>query len=528
MKKTITMLLLVLMLLSMAAFAASEEQEEAADALNGLGLFQGTDNGYELDRAPNRAEALTMLIRLLGKESEALAYAGSCPLTDVAGRWMAPYVGWAYAQGLTNGVTETSFEPDGIAQGKMYATFVLRALGYSDVEGDFTYNRAVEAAADLGIAPAGGYGDSFTRGDAVLMSYKALSLPYKSGQQTLLEGLIAAGAVDAEAAGGTKEADPNAFAVKHGWTFVEPTKISVPVNKSVVAAYAEDFSVKVTYDAPKITRSEPDENGFVTYTVAISSPTEFDYWFEENEIVDGNYSFNDYILCDYYTGTCIYAEFPTINEGERLSKEIETTVEYGGKEYTVTCSIEAWIGVPDGYINRHPLWSGVYSYSGTTPAGYLMTVSAPQEYDGLVIGLDHISLSNLDDDEGIFVKTWDDDEHLENWIFVRLDDYVAIDAGSCGDSLNWTISADGVLTVYGNGGMWYGSYSWWDYREAVRVIRLPEGLTEISDYVFNYFDAVTDVYYGGSESDWKNVIIGTLGNEILANATIHFNSTGPN
>jgi len=199
-KCALALLLAVMLLTALPVLAADSAQQEAADALHSLGLFQGTDAGYELDRAPTRAESLVMLIRLLGKESEALAYAGDCPLTDVSGRWMAPYVGWAYAEGLTDGMTETSFEPDLTAEGRMYAAFVLRALGYRDSEGDFSYSGAVSAAAELGIAPAEGYTGAFTRGDAVLMSYEALSVPCKGRGETLLETLIAAGAVDAAAA----------------------------------------------------------------------------------------------------------------------------------------------------------------------------------------------------------------------------------------------------------------------------------------------------------------------------------------
>ena len=57
-----------------SAFAASDEAVQAANALHTLGLFNGTgtdENGnpvYDLDRAPTREEAITMLIRLMGKE----------------------------------------------------------------------------------------------------------------------------------------------------------------------------------------------------------------------------------------------------------------------------------------------------------------------------------------------------------------------------------------------------------------------------------------------------------------------------
>ena len=199
--KTILALVLVLSLLSaLPVFAAGEEATAAADALNALGLFQGTGQGYELDRAPTRAEALVMLIRLLGRESEAASFSGACPLADVTGRWIAPYVGWAYEHGITKGVSDTAFDPNSTASAKMYATFMLRALEYSEYLGQFSYNTAVEDAAKLGIAPAGGYQGTFTRGDAVLMSYKALTVPCASGEGSLLELLISKGTVDADTA----------------------------------------------------------------------------------------------------------------------------------------------------------------------------------------------------------------------------------------------------------------------------------------------------------------------------------------
>ena len=37
-----------------------------AEALKSLGLFSGTNNGFELDRAPSRVEAAAMLVKLLG------------------------------------------------------------------------------------------------------------------------------------------------------------------------------------------------------------------------------------------------------------------------------------------------------------------------------------------------------------------------------------------------------------------------------------------------------------------------------
>ena len=196
----LALILALSLLAAFPAFAAGDEATAAADALHALGLFQGTGEGYELDRAPTRAEALVMLIRLLGRESEAKEFSGDCPLEDVVGRWMAPYVGWAYEHGITKGVSDDAFDPNSAANAQMYATFMLRALEYSEELGQFSYKTSVEDAAQLGIAPVEGYSGEFTRGDAVLMSYKALTAPCASGEGTLLELLISKGTVDAEVA----------------------------------------------------------------------------------------------------------------------------------------------------------------------------------------------------------------------------------------------------------------------------------------------------------------------------------------
>ena len=58
---------------ALTSFAYEPKTAEAnADVLNTLGLFKGTENGYELDKPLTRMEALIMLIRLSGNELDAL------------------------------------------------------------------------------------------------------------------------------------------------------------------------------------------------------------------------------------------------------------------------------------------------------------------------------------------------------------------------------------------------------------------------------------------------------------------------
>ena len=62
-----------LLVLPASASGASPQSTSRADKLLSLHLFQGAADGYHLDRSPTRMQGLVMLIRLLGKENEALS-----------------------------------------------------------------------------------------------------------------------------------------------------------------------------------------------------------------------------------------------------------------------------------------------------------------------------------------------------------------------------------------------------------------------------------------------------------------------
>ena len=61
------------------------EEETLALELKELGIFKGVSEAeFELDRAPSRVEAIVMLIRVLGKENEALTGKWQSTLLPVA------------------------------------------------------------------------------------------------------------------------------------------------------------------------------------------------------------------------------------------------------------------------------------------------------------------------------------------------------------------------------------------------------------------------------------------------------------
>jgi hypothetical protein len=166
----------------------------ASFILNKLGLFNGvgTDSQgnpiFDLEREPTRQEALVMLIRLLGLEKNVLASKTEHPFDDVAD-WAAPYVGYAYSVGLTNGISQNKFGSNDSVTLQQYSVFLLRALGYSEKDNDFTYSNALDKAYDLGIINSKD-GASFTRGKVAELSYNALLLSPKGEAKKLASKLL--------------------------------------------------------------------------------------------------------------------------------------------------------------------------------------------------------------------------------------------------------------------------------------------------------------------------------------------------
>ena len=205
MKKFVSAFLALLLICCMIPPALSADQStQAADVLYELGLFKGTGTNpdgtpiYDLGKTPTRNQAIIMLVRLLGKEDEAKAGAWDIPFTDVSDA-MRPYIGYAYANGLTNGYTATTYNGGAPIKANQYITFVLRALGYESGK-DFEVASAWTLSDELGIT-AGQYqkGGAFTRGNVAEISWGTLSATVRSTDQVLAEKLRADGAIPKEA-----------------------------------------------------------------------------------------------------------------------------------------------------------------------------------------------------------------------------------------------------------------------------------------------------------------------------------------
>lgn len=182
------------------SYSSATDYNSLAYALNEMGLFRGDTTGFALERASTRTEGLVMFIRLMGLESQALAYTGSHPFTDVDA-WASPYVAYAYNMGYTKGVSDTRFGSKDLLTPAHYVTFLMRALGFTE-NTDFAWTSAMNDAVRLGLVNAAERArldtQSFLRSEVAYLSYYALFADTASGTP-LMERLIAGGALDRQA-----------------------------------------------------------------------------------------------------------------------------------------------------------------------------------------------------------------------------------------------------------------------------------------------------------------------------------------
>ena len=184
------------------AFSDATDYNAMAAALKSLTLLRGTDTGFgqgfDLEKAPTRIEALIMLIRLLGEERDALACTGEQPFSDVPA-WAAPYVAYAYQMGYSNGIGGGQFGTYRQVVAVEYVEFVLRALGYSSTERS-NITDALERALDDGVITSAEQAllenTVFLRADVVYLSYYALETPLADSSLVLHQKLESRGVFD--------------------------------------------------------------------------------------------------------------------------------------------------------------------------------------------------------------------------------------------------------------------------------------------------------------------------------------------
>ena len=86
----------------------------------------------------------------------------------------------------------------------------------------------------------------------------------------------------------------------------------------------------------------------------------------------------------------------------------------------------------------------------------------------------------------------------QNWSDFTNIQPIIIDSGTCGDNLTWKLNERYELIIEGTGAMpdydSAGSAPWYEYRESIQTITLPEGVTSIGDYAFSGCSSLQNMY----------------------------------
>lgn len=168
---------------------AVQFDEDYANKLKLLGVFQGTDAGFELEREPTRLEGLVIMLRLLGEEDAARRFVSPENYFEDVPEWGRPYVNYAYSKGITKGIGEKRFSPEVPLSAKAFLTYTLRAMGYkegSESSDDFVWDQSELLALEKYIVDVEQLGSwslrPFLRKDAVRVSYSALNANTKQNE----------------------------------------------------------------------------------------------------------------------------------------------------------------------------------------------------------------------------------------------------------------------------------------------------------------------------------------------------------
>lgn len=183
-----TLALLVGVMIPFSA-AVEDEAVKAADALTLLELTQSAFQGEPaVKEAATRAQAVVLLVNMTGSQEAAAADPWISGLQDIGG-WAHSAITYAHHQGWASGVRPGYFLPDGGLSANAWYAFLLRALGYSDKDGDFAVADAVLFARHIGLAQRD-YEGYLTQGQLLISAKEALTFSYRDGSGTMIQRLV--------------------------------------------------------------------------------------------------------------------------------------------------------------------------------------------------------------------------------------------------------------------------------------------------------------------------------------------------
>lgn len=217
--------------------------------------------------------------------------------------------------------------------------------------------------------------------------------------------------------------DNTSFGALHGFTLVEPRAYEdVPLTAMVGDPALEVLSSAGGLTKPDIMVSEPDGEGYVTYTIRYSNTAQVRMGNPGSASLAFTIITQEYSLYDWYTGR-LYFPDQRMDTGDQYLAAGESQVEYNGQTVPITYEKQWTSGMNYGDWEESERPGLEREITIDTYQDVTYTVRVPEGYDGVLLG---VNIVDSPDPQRTIQLEWDleldDPAHYE---FVRLSDHAA-------------------------------------------------------------------------------------------------------
>lgn len=187
MKKII--ILLIVIALSVATVFASDIKTDKYEVLNQIGILNGNENGYELEKEITRSEGIAFIIRFLNLENNNSKVYDQATFSDVKGNeWFVSDLQICLEYKIVSGYSDGTFKPNDKLNQQEFLKMLISALEYNS--SDFTWESVMDFSKELGLVESNKINEKFKKQDALDGIYIALGLDTKVSGKPALERVI--------------------------------------------------------------------------------------------------------------------------------------------------------------------------------------------------------------------------------------------------------------------------------------------------------------------------------------------------
>ena len=217
--------------------------------------------------------------------------------------------------------------------------------------------------------------------------------------------------------------DNTSFGALHGFTLVEPRAYEdVPLTAMVGDPALEVLSSAGGLTKPDIMVSEPDGEGYVTYTIRYTNTAQVRMGNPGSASLAFTILTQEYGLYDWYTGQLYFPDQRADTAGQDQASG-ESQVEYNGQTVPITYEKQWTSGINYGDWEESSRSGLEREITIDTYQDVTYTVRVPEGYDGVLLG---VNIVDIPDPRRAIQPEWnldtDDPAHYE---FVRLSDHAA-------------------------------------------------------------------------------------------------------